>query len=96
MQRPNFENSGSSREEPELSGGNSKVLRYASLAAKNDIDSSASSPKSKKIDQIMKVDSGIIANRDSNNSNTTRESGAATRDTLPLNYFQPNKDSLRK
>ena len=40
----------------------------------------------------MKVDSGIVANRESN----TRESGAATRDTLPLNYFQPDKDSLRK
>ena len=49
MQRPNFENSRGSGE-PELSGGDSKVLRYASLAAKNDIDSSASSPKSKKID----------------------------------------------
>ena len=58
MQKPNFP--GVNRDS-ELSGGDHKILRYASLAAKNDVDTSASSPTSKKIDNIMKVDSGIIS-----------------------------------
>lgn len=94
MQRPNFGNESS--RDSELSGGDHKILRYASLAAKNDVDTSASSPKSKQIDKIMKIDSGISANTSGKFSDGTRESGVdPSRDTMPLNYFRQT-NGLRK